>query len=109
MAGLVCQGEDIIEIERNIRNLLNLFFQMRYWERAVFSQDFPDAELRFGQIMAKIKSQLSILRIRSPEKDISRDLEEVAKILLSYEQNFNHLIQLNTDQRLQLTQLESRR
>ena len=104
---IAAQGEDIIDIERNIRNLLNLFFRMRYWERAVFSQEFPDAELHFGQIMAEMKSQLSILRNRSPENYISRDLEEVAKILSSYEQNFNQLIQLNTDQRLQLTRLES--
>ncbi len=104
---IAAQGEDMIDIERNIRNLLNLFFRMRYWERAVFSQEFPDAELHFGQLMAEMKSQLSILKIRSPENYISRDLEEVAKILSSYEQNFNQLIQLNTDQRLQLTRLES--
>jgi len=104
---IAAQGEDMIDIERNIRNLLNLFFRMRYWERAVFSQEFPDAELHFGQLMAEMKSQLSILKIRSPENYISRDLEEVAKILSSYEQNFNQLNQLNTDQRLQLTRLES--
>ncbi len=104
---IAAQGEDMIDIERNIRNLLNLFFRMRYWERAVFSQEFPDAELHFGQLMAEMKSQLSILKIRSPENYISRDLEEVAKILSSYEQNYNQLIQLNTDQRLQLTRLES--
>lgn len=104
---IAAQGEDIIDIERNIRNLLNLFFRMRYWERAVFSQEFPDAEQHFGKLMAEMKSQLSIMKIRSPENDISRDLAEVAKILSSYEQNFNQLIQLNTDQRLQLTRLES--
>ncbi|MGD8949243.1 MAG: ATP-binding protein [Desulfobacterales bacterium] len=106
-SGIAAQGEDIIDIERNIRNLLSLFFRMRYWERAVFSQEFPDAERHFGQIMAEMKSQLSILRIRSPETFISRDLEEVTKVLASYEQNFNQLNQLNTDHRLQLTRLES--
>ena len=104
---IAAQGEDIIDIERNIRNLLSLFFRMRYWERAVFSQEFPDAERHFGQIMAEMKSQLSILRIRSPETFISRDLEEVTKVLVSYEQHFNQLNQLNTDHRLQLTRLES--
>jgi len=106
-SGIAAQGEDIIDIERNIRNLLSLFFRMRYWERAVFSQEFPDAERHFGQIMAEMKSQLSILRIRSPETFISRDLEEVTKVLVSYEQHFNQLNQLNTDRRLQLTRLES--
>ena len=104
---IAARGEDIIGIERNIRNLLSLFFQMRYWERAVFSQEFPDAEQRFGQIMAEMKSQLSHLRIRTPETFILRDLEGVAKILASYEQDFNQLNQLNTEHRLQLTRLES--
>jgi signal transduction histidine kinase len=80
---------------------------MRYWERAVFSQEFPDAEQHFGQIMAEMKFQLSIFRIRTPETFIARDLEGVAKILASYEQDFNQLNQLNTEHRLQLTRLES--
>ena len=101
------QGEDIIDIERNIRNLLNLFFQMRYWEQAVFSQEFPDAEMHFGQIMAEMKSHLSNLRIHSPESSISRDLAQVVRILSSYEQDFNRLNQLDTEHRLQLTRLES--
>lgn len=104
---IAAQGEDIIEIERNIRNLLNLFLRMRYWERAVFSQEFPDAEQHFGRLMAEMKSLLSILKKRTPENNISRDLEKAVKILLSYEQNFNQLTQLNTDHRLQLTRLES--
>jgi signal transduction histidine kinase len=104
---IAAQGESIIDLERNIRNLLNLFFQMRYWERAVFTQESPDAELHFGQIMAEMKSQLSALRIHSPENTISQDLEQVAKNLLSYEQDFNRLNQLNTEHRLQLTRLES--
>ena len=104
---IAARGEDIIDLERNIHNLLSLFFQMRYWERAVFSQEFPDAEQHFGQIMAEMKSQLSILRNRSPETFISRDIEGVSKILASYEDDFNQLNQLNTDQRLQLTRLES--
>jgi signal transduction histidine kinase len=104
---IAARGEDIIDLERNIHNLLSLFFRMRYWERAVFSQEFPDAEQRFGQIMAEMKSQLSNLRNRSPEIFISRDLEGVSKILASYEHDFNQLNQLNTEQRLQLTRLES--
>jgi signal transduction histidine kinase len=104
---IAAQGQDIVATERNIRNLLNLFFRMRYWERAVFSQQFPDAELQFGKTMAEMKSLLSVLRTRSPETSISRDLEEVAAILSSYEQDFNRLIQLDTEERLQLTRLET--
>jgi|GEM_PF-3802104 len=106
-SNIAAQGEDIIDIERNIRNLLSLFFRMRYWERAVFSQEFPDAERHFGRLMAEMKSQLSIMRIRAPGTFISRDLAAVTKLLTSYEQDFNQLSQLNTEQRLQLTRLES--
>ena len=104
---IAAQGEDIIGIERDIRSLLNLFFQLRYWERAVFTQDFPDAELHFGQIMAQMESQLSTLRTRSIGTFIPQELERVIKILATYEHDFNQLTQLNTDQRLQLTRLNS--
>ena len=106
-SSIAAQGEEIITIERNIRNLLSLFFRMRYWERAVFSQDFPDAELHFGRIMAEMESILSKMRNPSSESFIARDLEKVTRLLGSYEQDFNQLIQLNTEQRLQLTRLES--
>lgn len=106
-SSIAAQGEEIISIERNIRNLLSLFFRMRYWERAVFSHDFPDADLHFGRIMAEMESLLSKMTNRSPESFIARDLEKVIRLLGSYEQDFNKLNQLNTEQRLQLTRLES--
>ena len=106
-SSIAAQGEEIITIERNIRNLLSLFFRMRYWERAVFSQDFPDADLHFGRIMAEMESLLAKMTNRSPESFIARDLEKVTRLIRSYEQDFNKLNQLNTEQRLQLTRLES--
>lgn len=106
-SSIATQGEEIIDFERGIRRLLNQFYLMRYWERMVFTQQFPDAERHFGQAMANIKSQLPILSNRSPEKYIKDKIEAVRKALVSYEQEFNHLIQLNTEQRLYLTNLES--
>ncbi|WP_372682103.1 ATP-binding protein [Desulfosarcina sp.] len=104
---MAAQGEQIIGVERDIRNLLNLFFRLRYWGRAVFTQDFPDAERHFGQIMVQMKSQLSTARTRSKGTFIPRELERVAQLLATYEQDFNQLIQLNTDHRLQRTRLDS--
>ena len=52
---IAAQGENIIDLERNIRNLLNLFFQMRYWERAVFTQEFPDAECNLDYVPNKAR------------------------------------------------------
>jgi len=106
-ARIAAQGEEIIGIERDIRNLLSLFFRLRYWERVVFSQDFPDAERHFGRIMAQMKSQLSTLKTRSLVTFIPQELERVVKTLATYEQDFNRLTQLNTDQRLQRTRLDS--
>jgi signal transduction histidine kinase len=106
-ARIATQGADIINFERGIRNVLNQFYRMRYWERIVFSQEFPDAERHFGQAMANIKSQLPILINRSPEAFITGNMEAVSKALVSYEKEFNRLIQLNTEQRLHLTSIES--
>ena len=104
---MAAHGEQIIGVERDIRNLLSLFFRLRYWERAVFTQDFPDAERHFGQIMAQLKTQLSMASTRSQGTFIPRELERVVDLLSVYEQDFNQLIQLNTDHRLQRTRLDS--
>ena len=104
---IAAQGEGIVSMDRDIRNLLSLFFQLRYWERAVFTQDFPDAERRFGQFMAQMKSQLASMRSRSPGTFIPQELARVVKILAAYEEDFNQLLQLNTDHRLQRTRLDS--
>ena len=101
------QVEEIIGIERGTRNLLSLFFRLQYWERAVFTQDFPDAEQNFGQVMAQMKSQLLSLSTRSPSTLVPNEFDRVVSLLATYEQDFNRLNQLNTDQRLQLTRLNS--
>jgi signal transduction histidine kinase len=104
---IAAQGEEIIGLERDIHNLLNLFYRLRYWERAVFTQEFQDAERHFGQIIVQMKSQLSNLETRSIGTFLPRELERVVNVLASYEKDFNRLIQLNTEHRLQRTRFNS--
>lgn len=66
---IAAQGEEIVGLERDIHKLLSLFFRLRYWERAVFAQDFPDAEQHFGQIIVQMNALLSTLKT-----PVSRDL-----------------------------------
>lgn len=101
------QGRDIIRIERKIRTLVSDFYEMRFWAGAVFTQKFSDAEQKFGTLLSRMKAQISDLEnepFASPRKS---QLDLTLQLLGQYEQSFNELIQINTEQRLQATRLDS--
>ncbi len=106
-ARAAAQSQSIISVEREIHGLMNLFFEMRFWERAVFSQEFSNAEQRFGTLMAQLKTQLANLSHGPIQGEITSQLRAVGELLLRYEEDFNKLIQINTEQRLQLTRIDS--
>ena len=101
------EGQRIVQIERQIHNLLSFFFELRYWERAVFAQEYSDAERHFGTLMAKLKIQLEDLTGAPLDSETLRNLRAVAAFLTQYEKDFNKLIQIDTEQRLLITQLDS--
>lgn len=101
------QGERIVRVEREIRTLLHLFFEMRFWERAVFTQEFSDAEQRFGTLMARLKGHLSAFPKIPVEAGIAEKLGPASELLRAYEKDFNRLMQISTEHRLQQTRIDS--
>ena len=81
------QGERIVRVEREIRTLLHLFFEMRFWERAVFTQEFSDAEQRFGTLMARLKGHLSAFPKIPVEAGIAEKLGPASELLRAYEKD----------------------
>jgi signal transduction histidine kinase len=100
-------SKQAVQIERQIHNLLILFNKMRFWERAVFSQDFPDAEKQFGKTMTFIKSELNDVKGMVFDPRISKRLKKVTEILAEYENYFNQLVQIKTEHRLKKTLIYS--
>ncbi|WP_373500333.1 ATP-binding protein [Desulfococcus sp.] len=104
---VAAQGQRIVRVEREIGTLLNLFFEMRFWERAVFTQEFSDAEQRFGTLMAQLKRHLAGLSDEPADAAITGRLGPASELLRRYEQDFNRLMQINTEHRLQRTRIDS--
>ena len=42
--------QETATIEKEVRMLHDLFYEVRFWERAVLFQDHPDAEKKFGAV-----------------------------------------------------------
>lgn len=101
------QGRRIVGVEREIRTLLHLFFEMRFWERAVFTQEFSDAEQRFGILMARLKGHLAAFSDEPLDAGIADKLGSASELLRAYEKDFNRLMQINTEHRLQRTRIDS--
>ncbi len=52
---------EAVFIEREIRSLHDLFYEIRFWERAVLIQEHPEAEKYFGAVMEQIRNRLMTL------------------------------------------------
>ncbi|MBF0226126.1 MAG: response regulator [Desulfobacterales bacterium] len=101
------QGEKTVFFEREIRLLHDLFFELRFWDRAVIRQEYPDAEKKFGLFLEEIRSRLKSLIDRPFDESIEIKLEDAWKLLLAYEEDFNKIVQLKTEQQLNLTTFNS--
>ena len=101
------RGQKAVFLEREIRALKENFIEMRLWEKALFSQEHPEADKEFGKLMELITKDLTSLRGQSTGPDIQNGLADIASLITQYEKDFNRIIQLRTEQRLGQTLLDS--
>ena len=99
--------QEAVFIEREIRSLHDLFFEIRFWDRAVFSQDYPEADKKFGALLEQMRERLMVLNSKPVSEDIKEKLEKASKFLTEYEKDFNRIIQLKTKQRLNRTRMDT--
>jgi signal transduction histidine kinase len=101
------RGQKAVFLEREIRSLRENFFEMRLWEKALFSQEHPEADKKFGQLMGLINKILANLKAQPNGADIQKGLTDISLLVTQYEKEFNRIIQLRTEQRLGQTLLDS--
>ena len=99
--------QEAVFIDREIRSLHDLFFEIRFWDRTVFFQDHPEADKKFGALLEQLRKRLMILNSKPVSVDIKEMLEKVSKFLTEYEKDFNNIIQLKTEQRLYRTRMDA--
>lgn len=101
------RGQKAVFLEREIRSLKENFIEMRIWEKALFAQEHPEADKRFGHLMELINKDLTILGTQSLSPRIHEGLAKISQLVAQYEKEFNRIIQLGTEQRLGQTLLNS--
>ena len=101
------RGQKAVFLERKIRSLKEFFFEMRLWEKALYSQEHPEADKKFGQLMELIVKNLTNLKAQPNGPDIQKGLVKISRLITQYEKEFNRIIQHRTEQRLGQTLLDS--
>ena len=101
------RAQKVVLIERDIRTLKEVFAEIRFWERAVFSQAQPEADREFGIRMERISKRIEMLQAQPIDEKINKGLGDVFLLLGRYEKQFNQIIQNMTEQRLGQTLFDS--
>jgi signal transduction histidine kinase/ActR/RegA family two-component response regulator len=94
-------------IEKDVHSIKQDFWKLRFWERAVQTLSHEDADQQFGETIRRIRQQLKNFDPSPFNDQFLGKTEPIHDILTQYENAFSHLIQLETDQRLSQTQIES--
>jgi signal transduction histidine kinase len=99
--------QEAVFIEREIRSLHDLFYEIRFWERAIFIQEHPEADKHFGADVEQMRNRLMALSSKELSISVREKLEQVLKGLTQYEEDFNKIIQSKTEQRLHRTRMDT--
>lgn len=99
--------QEAVFIEREIRSLHDLFYELRFWEGAILDQEHPEAEKRFGAVVEKMRNRLASLQDKSLSLSVQGKLTQVSSRLIQYEEGFNNIMQSKTEQRLHRTRLDT--
>ena len=95
---------DAARINLGIRRLGEQFWTLRFWEQVVQTQSHSEADQQFGVTLERIRSQLDSLNVSGP---LAENSVKISSLLTQYEESFYRLMQFNTEQRLNQTQIES--
>ena len=99
--------QEAMFIDREIHSLHDLFLQIRFWDRTIFAQNYPEADKKFGALLTQLRKRLMVLKGKPVTVDIKENLEKISKLLTEYEKDFNMIIQLKTGQRLYRTRMDT--
>lgn len=99
--------QEAVTIEREIRTLHDMFYEIRFWEVAVFDQKHPDAEKKFGAVIEQFRNRMSIMQDFELELSVRKKTDMILDNLTRYEEDFNQIVQYKTEQRLNRTRMDT--
>ena len=99
--------QETVFTEREIRLLHDLFYEIRFWEKAILFQEQAEADKQFGAVMVQMRKHLMSFYNKQLSIPIKEKLEQVLDGVTQYEEDFNKIIQLKTEQRLHRTRMDT--
>ena len=94
-------------VEREIRDLKDLFFEIRFWDRSVIFRDSLQAEGRSGALTEEIRQRIDALSGSTADVPLKTSLIRIVRTLERYEKAFGRMAQQITEQRLNTTRLSA--
>lgn len=101
------RAQAAIAIARDIQTLQEAFWRLRFWEKSVQTLSHPEADQQFGVTIQEIKERIAAFDPGQFTAEFSGKPTEIAALLARYEEAFNHLMQFETEQRLNRTEIDS--
>jgi len=96
-----------VTIEREIRTLNDMFYEIRFWEEAVLGSKYPDAEKKFSLVIEQFRKRTSKMHNMELDTSIKEKTDLILKNLTQYEEDFNQIIQYKTEQILNRTCMDT--
>jgi two-component system, cell cycle sensor histidine kinase and response regulator CckA len=87
-------------VEREIRDLKDLFFEIRFWDRSVIFLNSVQADSRSGTLTEEIRHRITALSRSAADVTLKTSLVRIARTIERYDAAFNQMAQQYTEQRL---------
>lgn len=92
------RGEEVMFIEKETRSLQDLFFEIRFWDRAILAQNNPGMDEKFIALLDDMKNRVETLNTQLADKAIQNNLEDITEFLSRYEDSFKKVVARKSEQ-----------
>jgi len=96
-----------VAVEREIRDLKDLFFEIRFWDRSVIFLNHEEADSHSGALTEEIRHRITALNRSATDVGLKTSLTRIARTLERYDAAFNQMSQQYTEQRLNTARLSA--
>jgi signal transduction histidine kinase len=94
-------------IEKEADSLRRLFFEIRFWEKSIFNASHKDAGKNFNERLKGMKKILLKLKNYQLEEEINQNFNTIITTMALYENNVNAMVQLQTEDSLLATRMNT--
>ncbi|MCP4347083.1 MAG: response regulator [Desulfobacterales bacterium] len=107
MAASSTEGQASAIISKDIHNLEQEFWKLRFWSKVVHTEQHPDADKQLGETIRRIKNGITDFDPKFFTGRLSKEMSDVSRLITEYEDAFSRLTQLWTNRKLNQAKVDS--